>query len=50
MKALLSEQAESYEKEYVKFDVEKHLPFKKMAMAEQANINTTSTQIKARFL
>jgi hypothetical protein len=49
VKALLSEQAESYEKEYVKFDVEKHLPFKKMAMAEQANINTTSMQIIARF-
>jgi hypothetical protein len=51
VKALLSEQAESYEKEYVKVDVDnKHLPFKKMAMAEQANINATGMQITARFL
>jgi hypothetical protein len=56
MKALLSELTESYEKEYVEVGVDKHLPFKKIgavtavAMAEQANINTTSMQIIARFL
>jgi hypothetical protein len=56
VKALLSELAESYEKVYVEVDVDKHLPFKKIgavtavAMAEQVNTNTTSTQILSRFL
>jgi hypothetical protein len=49
--ALRSEQAESYEKEYVKVDVDnKHLPFKKMAMVEQMNSNATGMQIIAHFL
>jgi hypothetical protein len=51
VKAILSEQAGSYEKEYVKVDVDnKHLPFKKMAMAAQANITATGMQIIARIL
>jgi len=58
VKALLSELTESYDEEYVEVGIEKHLclPFKKIdavaavAMAEQANINTTSMRIIARFL
>jgi hypothetical protein len=56
VKALLSELAESNEKEYIEVGVDKHLclPFKEIdaitavAMAEQANINTTSMCTKKR--
>jgi hypothetical protein len=59
VQALLSELSESHEKEYVEVGVDKHLcclPFKKIdaltavAMAKQANMNTSIMRAIARFL